>query len=250
MSVLGVDIGGTSIKAALVDIHKGELCTNRYEIETPNPQPQTVIEVVASIVKHFQYHGPLGVGVPCVALEGTPRTPFAAYQIQQWVNYPAAERIQELTQCPTLLINDADAAGTAEMKFGAGQNQKGVVIILTIGTGIGSAVFNNGILVPNTEFGHLFLRHHSDVVENHVSERARRREALVPYEWGTRLNTFLDHLYRIFWPQLFILGGGVAEHNELKSLVHTHCPVIAAQLGNSAGVVGAAVGAHYHFSKG
>jgi polyphosphate glucokinase len=184
-----------------------------------------------------------------VALGGRSRTPFAAYQIQDWVDYPVADGIQVLTQCPTFLINDADAAGIAEVKFGAGQNQDGVVIILTIGTGIGSSVFNDGTLVPNTEFGHLFLRHHNDVVENHVSERARRREKLPPSEWGNRLSGFLDHLYRIFWPQLFVLGGGAVEHGELASLVSSHCPVTPAQFGNSAGVVGAAVGAHYYFSK-
>jgi polyphosphate glucokinase len=246
MLVLGVDIGGTSIKAGLVDTQQGQLRSERLEIETPDPHPENVILAVGSIVNRFKYNGPLGVGVPCVALDGRSRTPFAAYQVQEWVGYPVAERVREVTGCPTLLINDADAAGTAEIRFGAGQGQGGVVIVLTIGTGIGSAVFVDGALVPNTEFGHLYMRDQRDVVENQVSERARLLEGLSLGEWAARLNTLLNHLYRIFSPTLFILGGGIAERGDFQTLISTGCPVRIAQLGNSAGVIGCALGAYAH----
>lgn len=249
MTVLGIDIGGTTIKAALVDVQSGQLYSERYEVETADPQPESVIEAVGIIVKHFEYHGPLGVGIPCVVLNDRPRTPFAAYQVQEWVDYPISERIQEITACPTLLLNDADAAGIAEVKFGAAQGQNGVVIVLTIGTGIGSAVFIDGILVPNTEFGHLFLQNQQDVVENQASERARLLDGLTLAEWSVRLNELLDHLERLFSPNLFVLGGGVAEKKELQTLITARCPIKMAQLGNSAGIVGVAMGAHSHFCQ-
>lgn len=247
MTVLGVDIGGTNIKAALVDIESGQLCSERYEVETTDPQPDSVIQAVSAIVEHFGYRGPLGVGIPCVVLDGKPRTPFAAYQIKAWVDYPISERIQEITHCPTLLLNDADAAGIAEVKFGSGQGQDGVIIVLTIGTGIGSAVFIDGILVPNTEFGHLFLRDQPDVVENQASERARRLNGLSLTEWSMQLNALLDHLYRLFSPKLLVLGGGVAERTDLQPLIAAPCLVQLAKLGNSAGIVGTAMGAHSYF---
>ncbi len=243
--LLGIDIGGTGIKGALVDLTTGALATARYRLKTPESrQPEDVLPVVAQVVRHFHYQGPLGVGFPAVVTAGRPRTPFTAYQITTWLDYPVADRIETMTGCPVTLVNDADAAGLAEMVYGAGRGVGGVVILLTIGTGIGSAVFVDGVLVPNTEFGHLYLKKQPEVVEASASERARLERGLTWKAWAVEMDAILRHLTRIFTPTLFILGGGASkDYPKFGPYLTVATPVAPAQSGNHAGIIGAALAA-------
>lgn len=243
--LLGIDIGGTGIKGALVDLDTGALATDRYRLKTPESrQPEDVLPVVAQVARRFHYQGPLGVGFPAVVTAGRPRTPFTAYQITTWLDYPVAARLEAMTSCPVTLINDADAAGLAEVVYGAGRGVGGVVILLTIGTGIGSAVFVDGVLVPNTEFGHLYLKNQPQVVEASTSERARLERGLKWKAWAAELDALLHHLTRIFTPALFILGGGVSQdYPRFGPYLTVATPVTPAKLGNHAGIIGAALAA-------
>lgn len=243
MDILGVDIGGTGIKAALVDTGQGVLTTERERILTPQPStPEAVIGVIQELVKHFAYVGPIGVGYPGVILNGATMT--AANLDQGWLNFPGAQAIGEATGCPVSLINDADAAGLAEMRFGAGRDKMGVVLILTLGTGIGSALFVDGRLVPNTELGHLYLPGRKKDAEFRASERARIEKNLTWPEWAANLDEYLHYVERLFSPNLFILGGGGAKKaHKFLPLLTVRAPVIPAALGNEAGIVGAAMAA-------
>ena len=171
-------------------------------------------------------------------------TPFAAHQIESWVGVPVARRMEEGTKRSTLVLNDADAAGIAEMRFGSGRGQHGLVMILTLGTGIGSALFIDGTLVPNTELGHLYLRNQKKVAEQHAASRARKRDNLEWPAYAERLNEYLVHLERIFSPRLFILGGGVSRKAEkFVPLLKVRAEVVPAALRNNAGIIGAAIAA-------
>lgn len=244
--ILGIDIGGTGIKSALVDVVAGKITTRRHRVLTPESrQPQEVLVATAEAVQHFhQYHGPIGVGFPAVVVAGRPMTPFSAYQVTSWLDYPVADTLAEMTGCPVTVLNDADAAGLAEMRFGAGHGVGGVVILLTLGTGIGSGVFNDGVLVPNTEFGHLYLRNRPKVAEYYASERARIEHKMKWQEWAEELELYLLHLVRIFTPGLFIIGGGVSKDFEkFARYLRVKTPLVPAQLGNHAGIIGAALAA-------
>lgn len=243
MNVLGVDVGGSGIKGALVDTGSGELVTDRFRLDTPRPaKPKSVIKTINTLVKHFGYAGPLGVGFPAIVSDGTLMS--AANVSNKWIGYQGANGISAKTGCPVTMVNDADAAGIAEMRFGAGRGRNGVVIILTLGTGIGSALFVDGELVPNTELGHLFLRGQKRDVENQASDRIRSEEKLGWKAWARRLDAYLHHLEFIFSPGAFILGGGVSKKHE-KFLPHltVETEIVPAQLRNEAGIVGAAMAA-------
>lgn len=243
MDILGIDVGGSGIKGALVNTKTGNLSTDRIRIKTPQPAlPKAVINSIKKLVRAFDNSGPLGVGFPAIVQDGLVLS--AANVADEWIGYPGRQGIAKATGCPVTLINDADAAGIAEMRFGAGRNQGGVVIILTLGTGIGSALFVDGRLVPNTELGHLYLRHHKVDVENYASDRIRSVEKLGWKEWAQRLDLYMHHLELLFSPNLFILGGGVSKKYErFTPHLTVRATVVPAQLRNEAGIVGAAMAA-------
>lgn len=246
MAILGIDIGGSGIKGALVDPESGTLLTNRFRLDTPASRlPEAVLPVVQQVVEHFDYSGPLGVGFPAVVVDGVVKTPFTAIGITEWIGLNVAEQLADLTGLPTRVINDADAAGLAEMHFGAGKgHEHGVVIVLTLGTGIGSGLFYDGTLVPNTEFGKLYLRNRKNFVEYYAAERAREVRRLTWKAWATELDRLLLHLDHLFSPQLFILGGGVSKkHDRFAPFLTVPTPVVPALLRNEAGILGAAMAA-------
>jgi len=241
-TVLGIDIGGTGIKGAPVDVEKGELVGDRLRIPTPEGgAPGDVARVVAEIVAHFETTGPVGCTFPAVVQHGIART--AANVDQAWIGTNAQELFQEQVPRPFVVVNDADAAGIAEMQFGAGRGVMGTVMMITLGTGIGSALFTDGVLVPNTEFGHLDIR--GKAAEARASEKVREDNDLGWDKWAKRVNEVLAHLEALLCPDLFIIGGGVSKKSE-KFLPHldTRADVVPAQLLNQAGIVGAALAAH------
>lgn len=237
--VLGIDIGGTGIKGALVDITKGTLASERHRIDTPQPAtPEAVATVVADIVKHFDYKGVVGCTFPAIVRHGI--TLSAANVDKSWIGTDADALFEKATGCPVHMMNDADAAGVAEMAFGAGQGQKGTVIVLTFGTGIGSALFTQGVLVTNTEFGHMELN--GKEVEPRTSYKAREDLSLGWKKWAKRVNTYLNYLERLFSPDLFIIGGGASKKSDkFFPLLKLDTPIVTAKLLNEAGIVGAAL---------
>ncbi len=243
MEILGIDVGGSGIKGALVDTKLGELITDRIRIPTPKPAlPEAVNKKIAKLARKFNYEGPIGVGFPAIILDGVVHS--AANVANDWIGHPGAQSMSEATGCKVTLLNDADAAGLAEMRFGAGRNQQGVVIILTLGTGIGSSVFIDGRLVPNTEFGHLYLQNSKLDAEEYTSDRVRTRDRLTWKKWAGRLDDYLQHLEFIFSPNLLILGGGVSKRSDkFIPRLTLKTPVVPAQLRNEAGIVGAAMAA-------
>jgi polyphosphate glucokinase len=243
--ILGIDVGGSGIKGALVDIKKGKMVTERHRIETPQPAtPKAMIEVMGQIAEHFNYKkGPIGVGFPAIVQDGIVRS--AANIDNKWIGYSGQKRIAKRTGCPVVLLNDADAAGTAEMRFGIGKKRQGVLMLLTLGTGIGSALFVNGRLVPNTELGHLYLRDSPIDAEDYASSRVREDEGLDWKEWAARLDKYLRHLEFLFSPNMFVLGGGVSKyHADFIPFLTVRAKVVPAKLRNEAGIIGAAIAAH------
>ncbi|MCI0397419.1 MAG: ROK family protein [Chloroflexi bacterium] len=243
MEILGIDVGGSGIKGALVNVETGQLAGGRRRLKTPQPAtPKGVIATVGKLVRKFDYQGPLGVGFPAIVLDGVVMS--AANVSPKWVGYPGATAMAEATGCPVTLLNDADVAGLAEARFGAGRDQKGVIVVLTIGTGIGSALFVDGRLVPNTELGHLYLPGHREDAEEYASDRIRTEKKLKWPEWAGRLDKYLRHIEFLFSPNLFILGGGVSrKHEKFIPLLTVRAPVVPAALRNEAGIVGAALAA-------
>lgn len=242
--ILGIDIGGSGIKGAVVNTKKGKMITERFRIPTPQPAtPEAVAEVVLQIVKHFQWNGPMGVGFPGVIQHGVVRT--AANVDNSWINININELFTKKTACKTHVLNDADAAGMAEMKFGAGAKVKGTVYLVTIGTGLGSALFTEGKLVANTEFGHVILK--GDDAEKYAADSIRKKEDLDWDTWGLRLNEYLQKMERLIWPDLIILGGGVSKKEEMfKKYLKTQAPIVPAKLMNNAGIIGAALASKYY----
>lgn len=241
MKVLGIDIGGSGIKGAPVDTDKGTLLAPRHRLLTPNPaKPKPVAETVAKIARHFKWQGRLGIGFPGVVQRGVTLT--AANIHQGWEGLNAAKYIKKVTGSKTCIINDADAAGLAEMAFGAGKNHRGVVLVVTIGTGLGTALFTEGHLLPNCELGHLEI----DGVEAEwmASDAARKREELSWKKWAVRFNKYLHTMEKLFWPDLIILGGGISKkHEKFLPYLTVRAEVVPAQMQNEAGIVGAAIGA-------
>ncbi len=239
-TLLGIDIGGSGIKGALVDTATGELSSERYRLETPRQStPEAVAAVVKDIVGFFDYRGPIGCTFPAIVKNGV--TLSASNVDQSWIGTDADALLTKATGCDVHLLNDADAAGRAEVTFGAGRGQHGVIIVLTFGTGIGSAVFLAGRLLPNTEFGHLFLNE-GQRAEEWVSDRIRKVEDLDWKKWGKRLEHYLEHLEFIFSPDLIILGGGASKkHDKFLEYLKLDTRIVPATLRNEAGIVGAAL---------
>jgi len=241
MEILGIDIGGSGIKGAIVDTEKGEFITDRHRIPTPQPAlPNDVADVVVEIVEHFGYSGPMGVCFPAIVKSGV--TLSAANVDDSWIGIDAEGLFEEKTGNPIILLNDADAAGIAEFTFGAGQDHDGTVIMFTLGTGIGSAIFINGTLVPNTEFGHMELKGMD--AEDYAADSVRKNEDLSWKKWSKRVSRFLDKMDILFSPDLYIIGGGVSKkHEKFFPALKTSTPVIPAALRNHAGIIGAALAA-------
>jgi polyphosphate glucokinase len=241
VNILGIDIGGSGIKGAPVNLEQGELAQDRHKISTPQPStPEAVAGVVAELVRHFGYQGPIGCTFPAIVQHGV--TLSAANVDQGWIGTNAEALFTRTTGLPVRVINDADAAGVAEMQFGAGKGRKGVVILLTFGTGIGSAIFTDGVLLPNTEFGHVQFR--GKDAEHRAAARIRDEEDLSWKEWGERVSDFLQYMEFLFSPDLFIIGGGVSKKFEkFGKYLQVRAEIVPAMLGNDAGIVGAAMAA-------
>lgn len=236
--VLGIDIGGTGIKGAVVDLHKGKFSTDRLRIETPQPATvESVAGVVAQITEHFNCDGPVGVTFPGVVMHGVIKT--AANLDDSWIDADASAVFGASTGCDVTVLNDADAAGIAEQRFGAAHGHEGVVLLLTLGTGIGSALLYHGKLVPNSELGHLEL--HGADAEKYCAESVREHESLSWDVWAARLSEYLQLVERLLWPDLYILGGGISKDPDpWVPLLECRTPVMMAELKNKAGIVGAA----------
>jgi polyphosphate glucokinase len=241
MHVLGIDVGGSGIKGAPVDTETGEMLAERIRIKTPkDAEPQPIADVVAEIARSFKWNGPIGIGFPAPIKSGIAM--MAANVSAKWVGTNADDLFTKTSGCDCTLINDADAAGLAEMKFGAGRGQPGTVIMLTLGTGIGTAIFYRGNLLPNTEFGHLDILGRD--AEHRVSDAARQREEMTWKKYAKRLNRYLKEMEKLFWPDLFIVGGGISKESQrYLPLLSIQTPIIPAQLLNQAGIVGAALAA-------
>ncbi len=240
MTILGIDIGGTGIKGAPVDVETGALLEERFRLPTPQPAlPNAVADVVGEIARHFNYSGPAGITFPAVVKNGVTYT--AANVHESWIGTNAGELFSQHIGGQATVVNDADAAGIAEMRFGAGRDRNGVVIMLMLGTGIGSAVFLDGKLLPNTEFGHLKIR--GKDAEKRASEKVREDKKLSWKEWADRISEYLQELEKLFSPDLFIIGGGVSKKAD-KFLPHittrTEVIIVPAQMRNEAGIIGAA----------
>lgn len=244
--VLGIDIGGTGIKGAPVDIRTGKLTAERFRIPTPQPaRPNAVADAVAQIASHFNHKGPAGVTFPGIVKNGVI---FSASNVDPaWLHVDAAKLFQSHIGGPVTVVNDADAAGHAEMLFGAGRDRSGVVIMLTFGTGIGSAIFCDGVLLPNTEFGHLQLR--GKDAERRASERVREEKGMSLKKWARIVSEYLAALEKLFSPELFIIGGGISKKAD-KFLPYltakTEVLIEPATMRNDAGIIGAASIAKIH----
>ncbi len=238
-ALFGVDIGGSGIKGALVDPATGNLTTERYRIPTPQPStPEAVAHAVEGVVRHFSWSGPIGVTVPAVVREGVVST--AANIDDAWIGTNAAQLLKSATGCPARVLNDADAAGIAEMVYGAGAGEAGLIVMLTFGTGIGSAVFYKGELIPNTELGH--LEFHGMAAERYAAARNVERDHMDLTVWARRVGEYLRYLERVLTPDLFLFGGGISKRfSQFSGDLDVATPVLVAELRNNAGIVGAAL---------
>lgn len=241
MQVLGIDVGGTGIKGAPVDTIRGTLLAERFRLPTPQPStPRAVANTIAEITRHFDWTGPAGCGFPGVVRDGVVLT--AANVSKKWLGVQADELLKTSTALDFLLVNDADAAGIAEMRFGAGKGREGVILMLTLGTGIGSALGLDGKLVPNLELGQLEI--HGRNAEKWASDKVREDKNLSWKKWAKRLDAYLDRVHSHLWPNLIILGGGGSKKFEkFASYLTVECPVVPAELRNEAGIIGAALAA-------
>ena len=240
MQILGIDVGGTGIKAAVVETANGELLSERVRIETPRPAtPAAIGNALQSLVKQMQWSDPIGMGFPAAIQRGIVRT--AANIDKSFIGLPIDKFFSEQTGCTVYMANDADVAGMAEMCFGAGRDVRGVVLIITIGTGLGTALFTNGQLLPNSELGHIFLDNGVEA-ERYAAESVRVMKKLKWKEWGKRFDHYLAAMEGLLWPDLIVLGGGVSKKlDKFAPMITVRTPVVAASFLNQAGIVGAAL---------
>jgi polyphosphate glucokinase len=239
MHVFGLDIGGSGIKGAPVDTATGTMVAERFRIPTPQPaMPDTMIATAAAVVRHFNWSGPVGCGFPAVVKVGVVKT--AANIAPEWLDFDLGAGLQQAIGAPVTVLNDADAAGLAEMRWGAGRGVDGVVLMVTLGTGIGTALFVKGQLVPNTELGHIEIR--GKDAELRAADRVREQKDLSWKDYAKRVSEYLSTMERLFWPDLIIVGGGVSkEADRFLPRLKVSTPVVAAQMQNNAGIVGAAL---------
>lgn len=248
MVVLGIDIGGSGMKGALVNSLTGEMLTERHRIPTPpSRKPKEMAKVVAELVKHFNHKGPVGVGFPTVIKHGICKSPGNLHK--KWLNVNVPDLFTDATGLPVTVINDADAAGYATMNYGIGKGKMGLVLMITIGTGLGSGAFLDGELIPNFELGQIPYKKYNKI-ELWAAASAKEREGLSYKEWGNRFNTFLELVDLIISPDLIILGGGTSKKfDEFKEYITIETPVIPAGLQNEAGIIGAAAAAMHQAPK-
>ncbi|MGB5553454.1 MAG: ROK family protein [Flavobacteriaceae bacterium] len=244
MDILGIDVGGSGIKGALVNMETGEMTTERFRIATPNSRkPKAMANVIQQIVEHFDYKGPVGCGFPTVIKHGICKS--AGNLHKSWDGLNAEKLLEETTGLEFTVINDADAAGYATMKYGIGKDKEGFVVMITIGTGLGSGAFLDGQLIPNFELGQIPYKKHKKI-ESWAAASAKENEGLTYAEWGKRFNKFLKLVELIVSPDLVILGGGTSKDwDEYKEYITVDMPVIPAELQNQAGIIGAACAAHF-----
>ncbi len=248
MEILGIDIGGTGIKGALVNAETGEMLTARHRIPTPNSRkPEEMAEVVKQLVDHFNYSGPVGCGFPTIVKNGVCIS--AGNLHPSWVGVNIDELFTEATGQEFTVLNDADAAGYASMNYGVGKGQEGLVIMITVGTGLGSGAFFNGVLLPNFELGQIPYKKYKKI-EQWAAASAKEKEALTYERWGKRFNKFLKYVELIVAPDLIIVGGGTSKKwAEFNHLLTIETEVVKAELMNHAGIIGAAIAClreHHH----
>ncbi|MCB1121886.1 MAG: ROK family protein [Verrucomicrobiae bacterium] len=243
MEVLGIDVGGSGIKGAIVDLEKGALKTERIRYETPQPPtPKSVSETIAQICRDHGWKGPMGVGFPAVVKNGITLT--ASNVDNAWIGAKAEKIISKATGNPVTMLNDADAAALAEFHYGNWKLDRGLVIVITVGTGLGTALIYNGTLIPNTELGHLQLKKVGEA-EKYAADSARQRHHMSWKAWARRFNKYLEEMDFLFRPDEFIIGGGASKVGELFAKYLTvKTPVRMASLQNEAGIIGAALAAH------
>jgi polyphosphate glucokinase len=241
MNVLGIDIGGSALKGAPVDTTTGRLLAERYRIATPAMlAPKDMAAAIKELAAHFQWKGPIGIGFPGVVQGNVIRT--SANLHKDFIGLDAGKLFGKVTGMPVSLVNDADAAGAAEATFGAGKGRKGTVLLLTFGTGVGSALFVDGILYPNSEFGHLKIKGKS--AECFVSAAAKERKNLSYKKWAGKVSDYLNQLETVLCPELIIVGGGIsADHRKWFKYLNLRTPIVPAAFLNEAGIVGAALSA-------
>ncbi|MEM9820177.1 MAG: ROK family protein [Bacteroidota bacterium] len=242
--ILGIDIGASGIKGAPVNVKTGEMLGERFRLPTPKPSiPDAMAQTFAEVAQHFNWSETVGCGFPAIVKNGVAYS--AANIHKDWIGTNASELFQKYCNCDVYTGNDADLAGMAEMAYGVGKGVTGTVLLITIGSGLGSALFYNGQLVPNTEFGHFYLRGQSKVAERYAADSVRKKKDLSWSEWGARFNEYLVMLERLFTPDLFILGGGSSKKfHQFSDQIKVNTPVTPARLLNNAGIIGAAVYAH------
>lgn len=239
MKVFGIDIGGSGIKGAPVDTASGKLITERVKIKTPHPAtPEAIVETAVEVALQSGWSGPVGCGFPAVVKDGVVQT--AANIDKAAIGFDLREALEGKLDAPVSVVNDADAAGLAEMRWGAGRDQNGVVLMLTLGTGIGTSLFVGGRLVPNTELGHIEIRGKDG--EHRAAESARKREDLSWKEYSKRLDEYIHRIEDLLWPDLIVIGGGISKKSEKYfPYLTTRTPLVPAEMHNDAGIAGAAL---------
>lgn len=238
----GIDIGGSGVKGAPVDVVAGELEGDRYRIPTPQPStPEAVMDVAAEIINHYGWSGRVGCAIPAVVLGGVALS--AANIDDAWIGTDGRSLLEQKSGCDVWLLNDADAAGLAEIRYGAGKGEQGLVLVLTFGTGIGSAMFYGGKLIPNSEFGHLEFR--GMEAEHYAAARLVEADDMRVDWWASRVNEFLQHVEAILNPDVIIFGGGISKRfDDFSDFLETRATLRVAELRNEAGIVGAALAAY------
>ncbi len=244
MVILGIDVGGTGIKGALVNVETGELTSEKHRIPTPNPAtPEAVATTIKQLVDHFNWKGLVGCGFPTPLQHGKCLTGGNLHE--DWKGTQVDQLFESKTENDFSIVNDADAAGLAEINFGAGKGVKGTVIMITLGTGIGSGLFLDGKLLPNTEFGHVLYKN-GEIFEKYASDSARKRDDLSRKAWGKRLHKYFKHINLLVSPDLIIVGGGASKKfDKIKEQIDVDVTIVPAQAENEAGIIGAALAAKY-----
>jgi len=248
MKILGMDIGGTGIKAAIVDTKTGELISDRHRIATPKPAtPDAVAEVVKEMINHFNWNKAVGCSFPTTIIDG--KCIHSGNLSTKWKNIQVDDFFKNICELPFYISNDADLAGMAEVTLGAGKGKKGVVLVITIGTGIGSGLFYNGKLIPNLEIGKLLYKD-GEIIEFFCADSIRKKEELTLEEWALRFDILLQYIKTIFSPNLIILGGGISKkYDKFKQYLSTDVKIKVAKFKNNAGIIGAAMNASKKINK-
>lgn len=246
MEILGIDIGGSGIKGAIVDLHTGKLCTQKFRIPTPKSrEPEPMAKAVNKIVKHFEYEGIIGCGFPTIIKKGICKD--EGNLSEKWVGVNVEDLFEKTTGFNFTVINDADAAGLAEVNFGAGQDEEGFILMITVGTGLGSGAYFDGELIPNFELGQLSYKEY-EKVEDWAASSIKKKEDLSYKKWAKRFNIFINHIFKVLNPDLILVGGGISKHwKKYDEHLKVNTKLAPAKLRNTAGILGAAIAAKNRF---